>query len=226
MCSAHFWHASWTYPLILKLLEAFVLAMRVEAWTWTVEINKALGYTQTPATSIETAQQKRSTKAQYQHWKCSKFTLFRCDSIVDITFCTVPFSYCIQSACGLGMRLGRMQLRVDLYCRLQHFAASCQQSVSSINFLSQSMKLIDNFNGRQAPHSCSTSYQDLKCWDWKHQAGKCWDWQNGMALLGHCTADCATAIVKSIFGDWIVSSWDKNALLLQSQSQQNNTISI
>ena len=67
MCSAHFWHASWTYPLILKLLEAFVLAMRVEAWTWTVEINKALGYTQTPATSIETAQQKRSTKAQYQH---------------------------------------------------------------------------------------------------------------------------------------------------------------
>ena len=65
MCSAHFWHASWTYPLILKLLEAFVLAMRVEAWTWTVEINKALGYTQTPATSV-LIYWDSSTKAIYQ----------------------------------------------------------------------------------------------------------------------------------------------------------------
>ena len=65
MCSAHFWHASWTYPLILKLLEAFVLAMRVEAWTWTVEINKTLGYTQTPATSV-LIYWDSSTKAIYQ----------------------------------------------------------------------------------------------------------------------------------------------------------------
>ena len=40
-----------------------------------------------------------------------------------------------------------MQLHVDVYYRLQHF------SVSYINFLSQSMKLLDNFNGQQASHS-------------------------------------------------------------------------
>ena len=81
-----------------------------------------------------------------------------------------------------------------------------------INFLSQSMKLLDNLNGQQTLHSlhravayhikigngkfmfrlwkCSNlkcsmlKCSDWKCSDCKHQAGKCWDWQNGMAFLG------------------------------------------
>ena len=81
-----------------------------------------------------------------------------------------------------------------------------------INFLSQSMKLLDNLNGQQTLHTlhravayhikigngkfifrlwkCSNlkcsmlKCSDWKCSDCKHQAGKCWDWQNGMAFLG------------------------------------------
>ena len=82
------------------------------------------------------------------------------------------------------------------------FAASCQQCVLYINFLSHSMKLLNNLNGSQALHFShrAVAYHikigNVQIWNvqiWNAQIGdvqignigKCWDGQNGMPLLGH-----------------------------------------
>ena len=81
----------------------------------------------------------------------------------------------MHTVCGLGMRLGKCSCTLMSTADCSIFAPSCQQSVSYVNFLSQLMKLLNNFSSRQ-PGCVYHVNIDWK-WKWKCSNWKCSDWK-------------------------------------------------